>query len=670
MINTFKNHHFLAVISSMLAAILLWMGLSFVPSYAADSTHTYYAFAMYKSKGGEWRYLTKPDSELQVGSYLFQIVYIQPPVEDKLQWIALRGEFKFVEDKQLGGVKILSRNTLTENSTSNGDTNSSLWDDQHSDRNKHWINAGRKHVQPLIAQMDGIVKGNSDPNFMRFLVRQPDKKESWSVGGTDYHLYRLHYIDTNSVYDYVEPLSRFINPTETSTSLEQLKEWINAQSDFGMAKYLGTADDAHKEFYGYFKDWFGQKVGVDDKQPADDAQDKTGNGTETLPEEENSNLSSNVFVILFLIVIILIVVIWIYKQPDSDHKAGSSRNNHDSDPYDATTDGTISYQKTSFLKKLDLKKGIFLRFFHNISQRINRGNGKENVNIPQTSKPPPYLIPEVKNVLKDTPIIEDKLVSQILSSPEFRRILSKEVQKFLQEVSSPEFRNILSEEVQKFLQRDMLQSIEKIVKKQIYASTLGDKEFMNTLTTRVGSGAERYWKRIEEQQHNVVAPTSRVTSSGNRGQTRQQQNMANKVNQEAEVKESLPPVSPSVNKVTEQLKNIFVSMKSIDDETGLNALGANIEPCDFVIQVVGNYLKLNQPVTYYERLDQAIQNLTDKKVSLIIPNVGDDVNSAEHNVLSQQTVTKGKLNVVASLARPGVKCDGTIRRKAEVVQNI
>jgi hypothetical protein len=652
MINTFKNNHFLAVISSMLAAILLWMGLSFVPSYA-ESTHTYYAFVMHKTAGG-WSHSTKPVSELQAGSYRFQIVYVKP---DR-NWIALRGEFKFVEDTKKGGVEILSRNTLTENSTPNGDTNSSLWDDQHSDRNKHWINAGRPLVQPLIAKMrKKLNSGNPDPNFMRFLVRRPKIKESWSVGGTDYHLYRFHYIDTNSVYNYVEPLSRFINPAENFTSLAQLKEWINDQSDFGIAKYLGTADEAHREFYSQFKDWFNQKVGVDDKQPADDAQDNTGNGTETSPEEENSNLSSNPFVILFMIVIILIMVIWIYKQPDSDHKAGSSRNNHDSDPYDTTTDGTISYQKISFLKKFDLKK--VLRFFHNISQGINRGNGKENVNIPQTSELPPYLIPEVKDVLKDTPIIEkDKAVSQILSSPEFRRILSEEIQKFLQEVSSPKFRNIFSEEVQKFLQRDMSRGIEEIVKRQMYASTLGNKEFMNTLTTKVGSYIE---KRIEEPQHSVAAPTPRATSLG--GNSRRQK-------REPEVKESPQPVSPSVNKVTEQLKNIFVSMKSIDDETGLNASGVNVEPCDFVIQVVGNYLKLNQPVAYYERLDQAIQNLTDKKVSLIIPNVGDDVDSAEHNVLSQQTVTKGKLNVVASLARPGVKCDDAIRRKAEVVQNI
>jgi len=626
MINTFKNHHFLAVISSMLMAMLLWTGLSLVPSYA-DSSHTYYAFAMYKSKEGTWRKLTKPEKKLPVGSYLFQIVYIRPD-EDGLPWIALRGEFKFVEATE-GGVKVLSRHTLAEKSPTNGDINNSLWDDKHSDGNKHWINAGRKYVQPLIARMDGIVKGNSDPNFMRFLVRQPNKKESWKVSGKDYHLYRLHYIDTNSVYQYKEALSRFINPKENPTSLVQLKEWINDQSDFGMAKYLGKADDAHKEFYGHFKDWFNQKVGADNKPSANNAQDNTGDGTENTSEE--SSPYSDLFLILIITIIVLIAVFWVYKQSDSDRKPSSSRH-RDLDSFEETnsTETTI------------------------ISQETNLRNRRKNVNMHQTLTPPQYT-QEHSNVLENTQpkIGKDKAVSQILSSPEFR--------------------SILSEEGQKFLQKYMLQNIKEIVKKQVRASTFDDIKFMSTLTTRVDLRVD---KRIEEQQSNVVpsTPTQRATSSsGGREHThqpQQTQQQKKEVISHTEIdKKSRQPVS-TANEVTEQLKNIFVSMKSIDDEIGLNALGVNVAPCDFVIQVVGNYLKLNQPMAYYERLDKAIQTLTEHKVSLIIPNVGDDVDSAEHNALSQQTVTKGKLNVVASLARPGVKCDDAIRRKAEVVQNI
>lgn len=129
------------------------------------------------------------------------------------------------------------------------------------------------------------------------------------------------------------------------------------------------------------------------------------------------------------------------------------------------------------------------------------------------------------------------------------------------------------------------------------------------------------------------------------------------------------PEKPTDNTIT-QIKTLLLSNKSVDDEVALNSLDTNVDPCTFITSVVASYLKLNQPLTHYQRLNDAIKNLTNNKISLLIPNVGEDVNTVEHNVVGQQTVTKGKLNVVASFSRPGVKCDGVIKRKAEVVQNV
>jgi hypothetical protein len=140
-----------------------------------------------------------------------------------------------------------------------------------------------------------------------------------------------------------------------------------------------------------------------------------------------------------------------------------------------------------------------------------------------------------------------------------------------------------------------------------------------------------------------------------------------------EIQVYTPPATPTqkpTDNTISQIKTLLLSNKSVDDEAALNSLDTNVDPCTFITSVVASYLKLNQPLTHYQRLNDAIKNLTNNKISLLIPNVGEDVNTVEHNVVSQQTVSKGKLNVVASFSRPGVKCDGGIKRKAEVVQNV
>jgi len=134
------------------------------------------------------------------------------------------------------------------------------------------------------------------------------------------------------------------------------------------------------------------------------------------------------------------------------------------------------------------------------------------------------------------------------------------------------------------------------------------------------------------------------------------------------IPESQQPDS-AANEVIDKIKTVLSSMDSVD-KAALNRLDVSAEPCIFLNNVVANCLKLNQPVTHYQRLDHAIGELTEGFVALIIPNVGDEFIPAEHNAVAQQTANKGKLNVVATLARPGIKCDNAVLRKAEVVQTV
>jgi len=144
------------------------------------------------------------------------------------------------------------------------------------------------------------------------------------------------------------------------------------------------------------------------------------------------------------------------------------------------------------------------------------------------------------------------------------------------------------------------------------------------------------------------------------------QNMGIQADQRTQEKQPNQVVEIKPNKVVE-IKTVLISMNAVD-KAEIEHLETTTDPCTFVTQVVSQCLELNQPITFYRRLNESIQNLTDEKVSLILPNEGDDTNQEEHKVVQQQTVTKGRTNVIASVIRPGVRCDGTVKRKAEVVQ--
>jgi len=265
MLNRFKNIFF---IIAALAA----------PIYA--ETVTYYTFVTYNINGKWERAKHINPANLAVGFYRFQIVrfsqiddtphaWVIAALRGKtdgtttLTWIALRGEFEFITDPK-GGVKINKKYALDESqqvdSQSNVNNNNfSVWRD---DVKNSWKNAGKQWVQPLVTQMSKDIAGDPEPNFIRFLLGKELYKEWKGKENKSYRLYRLHYTKPYHFFSNEndrKAFSHFINPThEVVTDIMQLKEWVDSEESFTLAKYMGTANDKHKAFYGNFKTWFNQ----------------------------------------------------------------------------------------------------------------------------------------------------------------------------------------------------------------------------------------------------------------------------------------------------------------------------------------------------------------------------------------------------------------------------
>jgi hypothetical protein len=136
---------------------------------------------------------------------------------------------------------------------------------------------------------------------------------------------------------------------------------------------------------------------------------------------------------------------------------------------------------------------------------------------------------------------------------------------------------------------------------------------------------------------------------------------------------SLPEIpdalESSANDIIAKIKTALLEI-GIVDESELALINTTTDCCTFVINLMAHGINLNQPVTNYQQVDKVIRELTDGNIALIIPNIGEDITPAEHKVVVQQTVTKGKLNAIVTLIRPGVSCNNVIRCKAEVVQSI
>ncbi len=258
---------------------------------------TYYAFAMYKPKGETWQFLSETTNKLKVGSYRFQLVSTQ---SDE-QWFALRGEFEFIADVK-GGVKLKSLHNLDEvkQIDHQNPQNFSLWLPNNSKNS--WKKAGRRRVQILINQMNKSLKGDPEPNFLRFLIRKKEIEESWQADGINYRIYRLHYLKKEAFNqtEQIQIVSRFINPSVTiNNNIKLLNQWISQTDDFGLARYLGKADTKHKLFFQDFKFWLNYIFEI----PT----------TETeLVEEDDSIINWLLILFVIFIVVIIAIIIWKY----------------------------------------------------------------------------------------------------------------------------------------------------------------------------------------------------------------------------------------------------------------------------------------------------------------------------------------------------------------------
>ncbi|MDM8562510.1 hypothetical protein QUF54_04070 [Candidatus Marithioploca araucensis] len=308
MINRFK--FFLPII---FVAIL---GLA--PTYALANV-TYYTLVTHKPLDGQWD-LAKPiePSDLAVGFYRFQIVRLSQT--ESPTWIALRGEFEFVADPYASGVKLKEREALDESQRFDNqpNVNLSLWS---SNNRRSWKQARKQWVRPLFAKMKNTFKGAFEPNLIRFLL-QKGVEESWNVEKTwnqeskNYSLYRLHYLDADTISNrYKKAFSRFINPSvEATTDVELLKQWVDSQESFSLAKYHGIPDKKHQEFYKQFQTWFNllfpeqlfQEPNLEDKP------------VEKHPQENGS--WEVLYVLLGIIIALFIIGAWLFAQAYRIHQ--------------------------------------------------------------------------------------------------------------------------------------------------------------------------------------------------------------------------------------------------------------------------------------------------------------------------------------------------------------
>ncbi|WP_069469873.1 hypothetical protein [Candidatus Marithrix sp. Canyon 246] len=259
---------------------------------------TYYAFTMYKPKGENWQFLSDTTNKLEVGSYRFQLVSTQ---SDE-QWFALRGEFEFITDVK-GGVKLKSVHNLDEINQIDHQNpqNFSLW--LPNDSKNNWNKSGRKRVQILINQMNKSLKGDPEPNFLRFLIRKKQFEESWQTDGINYRIYRLHYLkkDAFNQTEKIQIVSRFINPSVAiNNNIELFNQWISQNDDFSLARYLGKADALHKLFFQDFKFWLNYIFEIPTTE------------TELIEEDESSILNWLWILLGIVIVVIIAIITWKY----------------------------------------------------------------------------------------------------------------------------------------------------------------------------------------------------------------------------------------------------------------------------------------------------------------------------------------------------------------------
>ncbi|MDM8565932.1 hypothetical protein QUF74_09795 [Candidatus Halobeggiatoa sp. HSG11] len=229
--------------------VTILLCLSFNLSYADT---TFYTFVMHKPTGtDDWQHFYH-NEKIVPGLYRFQIIMLSESSQNTLTswWNAVWGEFQFVDDPA-GGVKIYARNILNERNSFSSWANIS----------KTWSDVRKKRLQPIIVRMKKEEPlGYPDPNLMRFLVLKRNTSESWQWKNNNYHVYRLHYFDSELMEkdEYKQALSYFIKPNEAPTNdIEQLKTWLNVEKELTpLAQHATTPEDKYGELHEYFRTWF------------------------------------------------------------------------------------------------------------------------------------------------------------------------------------------------------------------------------------------------------------------------------------------------------------------------------------------------------------------------------------------------------------------------------
>lgn len=647
MIKMFKTT---VLLSAYLVAALWAAGVSVAPSYADDEVDvTYYAFVTHKLDGQtEWK-TAYNEIVLKPGRYRFQIVMFPKSLEEESpNWITLRGEFKFVKDVMLGGVKLDDQSPYPlDNGNIDNPNDNSLWI-----KKTDWDAVRDDQLKPITGKMfDERVADNNkagggapNPNLMRFLLLKKEEDESWPLAGKNYRLYRLHYITADNINKLSKKaLSRFLNPAETPTEdAEQLNDWVDSHDSFELAKYLGQADDKHKELYQNFKTWFQTLSITPPPLPPSTGGEKNN----------SSDWMMTVWAVLFVVVITIIALFVAF--PDLVPVRLPRRQHDDDDLEDDFGSPKIHPSRYSPAAR---QRNSALR------------SSTKNAVVASSSK-------EVEELKRKVELLSTQLEQLQSAGGGATLPYGTEPQAIEQR-----FTELFDQNISRYLSQN--ESFQKTVNTEIERSLTQLNSYLNQrfhqiLDNQVKEQVKYYWDQLTENQNNETAPAlpkAYLTHSKSVKQPQGYQPPAKPQPPRTPSRHLAIPTTtrqqpkPTGNEVIDNIKSLLLSMKSVD-EAALNALDTRVETCSFVTQVVANCLKSNQPATHYQRLDDGIQELTENRVSLIIPNIGDDIRPEEHNAMSTQTATKGKLNTIASLLRPGVKCDHIIRRKAEVIQTI
>ncbi|MDM8559895.1 hypothetical protein [Candidatus Parabeggiatoa sp. HSG14] len=702
-IKNLKKNYFLQIVSVVFSTVLLWTGVSSL-SYAETGT-TYYAFVTHKFAGENiWRSVYGPD-KLLPGLYRFQIV-IFPQSSDNTAatWYALRRELKFVKDPQ-GGVKVTTRMPLDKQYAANSWSN-------------NWENARRKQLQPMLGYMDKKQPlGHPDPNLMRFLLLKKDVETSWQLRGKNYRLYRLHYLSAG-IYrneEHIKAFSRFVNPAEVpSTDVKQLKEWVDSQDAFRLAKYMATPDEKHSVFYQTFKAWSHQWLGRVKKFSSLEE-------TSVSNENESSSVWSSLFFGVLIVVLVTIISIAIglpeklrYLQnlrhlkklrnllpfrDSSEEVSPFISNKRISKPYLAKPN-QMRATRTSNPSTESITESI--EEFEILQNEIKQLRATIHQLKEEQIKEMNQKLVELESLQKTTLTLRENNIgkTQGLSHEEMSKlvwkVLTEHFSVLLSNITSALFKN---------------QEFKKAMENQIDAYLRG--QFNDNVNKTLEQFAKQYWNEfIEEQKrqegvalnqhqeniliHQVQPTIPQFKEEENIHEERKEkpqttEEKTNKVEEEIqeERKEKPQTTEEKTNKVddetsliegktspisppslplnvVEKIKTGLLNVETVDKPT-LNDLDTTVEPCIFVVNVVANCLEVTLPVAHYQNLNKTIQELTGDSVSLIIANVGDKIIQEEHNIVTKTTETSEKPTTVTTLVRPGVKCGNIVQRKAEVV---